>query len=413
MRKEFLLNHLTVFLIAAAASLILIFHTSLRPYFINYDKGASSAVVPDTNRVFFANYDVGYRAEISVRNRIRNGNSIVVIGSSEMTHTDFKAIPYNFFNSNKIPCLGFGHEGNQSLAIMAQLAVFHKELKNSKIVIIVSPGWFEGNYAKGTSQESFLEFVDERLLYLLYFDSDIPKESKEYLYDYVAENFKNISAPSAILKLIYYTAESRKSFIHKIIFSPFCSFYQSYCEKKMKVMTDLFYQNKSMMPFTNEPYKTSDYRYSNPLKINWDSLKSSSIEEFKASSNNNLFGIENNYYNKWMKGGVKRNIKPVNENNNVEFNDFVNLLALLKSYNCKTLFVIQPLNPLVYNNMHAIDPTLARVVEEIKKNNFECLNLHTSDETKYVKGIMTDYQHLGNAGWYEVDEKVYNYFYKQ
>ncbi|HXB12140.1 MAG TPA: D-alanyl-lipoteichoic acid biosynthesis protein DltD [Bacteroidia bacterium] len=412
MRKEFLLHHLTAFILAALLSIVIIAYTPLKPYFIDFDKGASPLAQPDTATVFFANYDNGYCDELAFRNALHHGNAITLIGSSELTNKKMKGMPYNFFNAHKIPCIGFGHEGNQDLAITAQLAVLHNELKDSKIIIILSPGWFEGGYSKGTSLESFLEFVNERFLYLLYFDNEIPAETKNYIYSYVDRNYKDINSPSAILKLMYFTAQSNKSILNRIVFAPYCFFYQMYCEKKQKLMTDLFYKNKSYVPFTEEPYKVLAKTSPDSLNINWDSVRSNAIEAFKTISNNNNLGIENNYYNKYMQKAAPSIVVPVKTKDNTEFKDFVALLRFLKTFNCRPLFVMQPFNPLAFSNMHDIEPIEDSIINELKKNNFPYMNLQVSAKDKYVKGTLNDYQHLGDVGWYQIDQKAYELFVK-
>jgi len=145
---------------------------------------------------------------------------------------------------------------------------------------------------------------------------------------------------------------------------------------------------------------------------NWDSLYTTAVKKFSNESSNNPYAIENSYYNEYMKGKGLRVLKSTDANNNMEFNDLKMLLLLLNKFHCKPLFVMQGLNPLVYQNLNELDPILKKVKEEILKNGFEFLDLHTSDASKYVRGILNDYQHMGEAGWYKVDEKMYNYFIK-
>ena len=147
--------------------------------------------------------------------------------------------------------------------------------------------------------------------------------------------------------------------------------------------------------------------------MNWDSLYTDTREKFKSISTNNPYGIENTYYDQWMRGGQPKTIRPVECENNQEYQDFLILLKLLEHFSCQPLFVMQPLNPLVYRNIHEIDPILDSIENKIKEHHFEYLNLHTSDTSKYVKGMMNDYQHMGDYAWYKIDEKTCDCFLKK
>src|ERR1700722_5060125 len=367
MLKKILIYHIIPLLFSIAVSFGVVFHSPAKKHFIKYDSLPSVKIYPDTVIKSFGNFEGGYRSEITMRNALKNENAIVVIGSSEMSVNTIAAIPYNFFTEHKIACIGYGHEGNQGLSILTQLAVMHKELYNAKVVVILYPGWYEGGSVNGTSLQSFMEFVNERLQYLFYYDEAIPADVKEYVYDYIVKNYKNIDSPSAILKLMYYTGLSNQSAVHKLAYSPFCFLYKNVCAYKMQKMTALYKDNLSLQPYTDEKYPFVKLKTEGQLHINWDSLRTKAKATFDSASTSNSVGIEDSYYNKWMKGGGKKSISPVDAKRNTEFRDFCMLLKLLDDFQCKPYFIIQPLNPLVYKNMHDIDPILNNIKEEIKK----------------------------------------------
>ena len=89
---------------------------------------------------------------------------IYLLGSSELEKNS-AAIPYNFISQHfTTQVKAIGHAGNQCLSIYAQLLANENRLKNTPLVIILSPGWFENKPAKGTSSALFLEFNSERSL---------------------------------------------------------------------------------------------------------------------------------------------------------------------------------------------------------------------------------------------------------
>ncbi|HRG54194.1 MAG TPA: D-alanyl-lipoteichoic acid biosynthesis protein DltD, partial [Bacteroidia bacterium] len=90
--------------------------------------------------------------------------TIFILGSSELTETS-DALPYNFISKNfTTPLRGVGHAGNQCFSIYTQLLANEKKLKDARIVIILSPGWFESKSSRGTTSPLFLEFNSDNFL---------------------------------------------------------------------------------------------------------------------------------------------------------------------------------------------------------------------------------------------------------
>ena len=86
----------------------------------------------------------------SFYNALEDSNTILLLGSSELTQQDpNKAMPFNFIpNHTHYDVLGIGHAGNQSFSIFTQLLSGHEFLKNSKVVFIISPSWFLKKYCR-------------------------------------------------------------------------------------------------------------------------------------------------------------------------------------------------------------------------------------------------------------------------
>ena len=64
----------------------------------------------------------------------------IVLGSSELTSDHLKALPKHFFKDQRT--FSLGHAGFQSLVMLSSLAANRPLINNSKITIILSPGWF-------------------------------------------------------------------------------------------------------------------------------------------------------------------------------------------------------------------------------------------------------------------------------
>ena len=138
---------------------------------------------------------------ISLQNDLESGK-IVVFGSSELViNPNQKFLPQNYFNNDlKLPLRIQGNEGQQSFAILSQLAAYHGELikENAKVVILLSPSWFTGSNNNGTTIPKFLEFMYPGMMNKLYFQSEIDDSYKILINNYVKNNISYIKNPNFI-----------------------------------------------------------------------------------------------------------------------------------------------------------------------------------------------------------------------
>ncbi len=87
---------------------------------------------------------IDFSKEKSLEYGFKN-NHVILFGSSELTNRAHQFIPYNFLTKNlNIPTIGIGKAHFELLAIYGYLSAYQEYLnKDSRIVIILSPGWFE------------------------------------------------------------------------------------------------------------------------------------------------------------------------------------------------------------------------------------------------------------------------------
>ena len=416
--RTFLVQHLLPLLFALIISVTCFFFNSTRHLFFPLDHPEASIHIPDTSVRTYVNYNGGYSAELNIRNAFQSGSPIVLFGSSELARPDLTAIPYNFFrNTVKFPCIAMGHAGNQSLSMAVQLAALHEDLSKAKLVFMISPGWFFGTYAAGTSVQSFLEFANEHFLYRIWNDPEVSHEFKDQLADYVVAHFKDIDSPSSILRLIYYSRTGDLNIFKRIVNYPFIAAHKAYTGFKTELMDKLFENGYAAFPYSTE--KRTIGKPDNAENIdqllrdpNWDSLMADALEQFAKQSDNNSFGVENAYFNQHVRDlEGKKHVDPPSIQNSTEFKDLCLLLSLVKHLGGKPLFIIQPLNPLTHDDLHILQPTLNRITEELKKNGFEYYNMYDPEIPNYIKGTLADVMHMGNYGWLKADKKIMEYFF--
>ncbi len=316
----------------------------------------------------------------------------VVFGSSELTSHHLNALCYNFFKEHQLSIQAFGHAGFQCFAISNVIAANRPVLKNSKIAIILSPGWFEGSDSKGTDLQCFFEYNNDVVMNQIYCDNQLSNSYKTYYANYIKRKYGQINSPSNMINQ-FYTYNDK-------LYAPFNFMY----EKVSHSSYDSDVYNKLLLNLSQD---TIQYRFQN-FKPNWDSLYQSAIEEFKKTSTNNDLGVENEYYANRLKGKSEKKFK-ITENSQ-EYQDFKMLLSLCKELNCKPVFIIMPLNTLAYKNAKELEPTIKNIESELKQNDFKYLDMFTPALSNYQIGTTEDVMHPGNYGWYQMDKFIIEEF---
>lgn len=343
-------------------------------------------------------HDNDLKAELNLSVNLATGIP-VLFGSSELTSRHLRGLAPNYFNKEKKQKLfAFGHAGFQNFAIMTALAANRSLLKNARVVIILSPSWFEGKYAKGTSLNSFFEYCPESYLYTIYNDKFLDHETKTYIAQFICSNYEKITAPSDIHRLF-----AHKGAKFPLINYPFVKFNEEVAHINTKREFNLTIQETILNKITVlQPGKQN----LNCITDNWDSLLIASSNNFKSLSNNNSYGVENDYYTKWMGNGQKKELDIVPVNKNKELEDFRMLIRFLKLNKVKPLFIISPLNTLAHSNIKELTPVIESLKNSLGESEFRYLDLFTPNVNDYKKGVLEDIMHLYDCGWYQVDKFI-------
>lgn len=326
----------------------------------------------------------------------------VVLGSSELTSEHLEALPKNFFKTQR--SFSLGHAGFQSFAILACLAANRTLLQQSKITIILSPGWFEKQYSSGTSLNSFFEFCPPNYLYQIYKDELLDFQTKAHIQKFMSVNYDKISSPNAVIRLM---GRKTMSEVTNIMNWP----YDFFDKKEIQFMEQVDFNLISQRTILNSltlPSSDRYHFYNRPIK--WDSLTDVSKAKFKTISNNNDLSVENNYYSAWLKNKPKKKLEFVDEDNNQELQDFYALVRFLKHNHCKAQFVIMPLNTKAHENLNVLVPTINSINKALGDANFNILDLFTPNVTSYEEGILEDIMHPYNVGWYKIDKFILDNF---
>ncbi len=405
-------QHLFPFLLALAVCFLLVRSGKINSFSNNHPATIDTAISKATYYPYFSN---DLNTEIWLRSHLKNG-TVVLLGSSELSAQSDKYIANKFLtDSMQIPCVAFGKAGNQCFNIFCQLLSFNKDLKNARVVIVLSPGWFDG-YTDGTSAELFLLYNNRRTLGYILEDDSIPGEFKNYIGKYVSRHFSSINAPDESLLSFYYLNKQANP-VSKIATAPFAAFHRFCLDKRNDIYLQAYADQHLQFPnhyiptneLTSWRYVNADFRF---RELNWDSLGQKELAAFNLASSNNTAGVENEYYEAWVRGRWFKPLKNLSLEESTEYQDFLMLMNLLHYYNADAYFIIQGLNPHVLTSSGNLDHTITAIETEIDERGYKCYNMFTSSKEKYVKGTLNDIMHTGEYGWMKIDSAIAHHYFK-
>ncbi|MBP6575414.1 MAG: hypothetical protein KA230_13265 [Flavobacteriales bacterium] len=326
-----------------------------------------------------------------------DGSSIVLFGSSELATEDHPAKPVNFFNKRlKQPLLAIGHDGNQCLSIHSQLITAGGDLSKAKLAILLSPSWFGGTPGKrGTELSCFLEYNPSPSLYRLADrvanGDSLVRPAQQYL----LQHANDLSTAEPIVKYLVQSGSTLNT--AKYSFA-------------LPMTRNLMVRAQPTMMLKPQLQMSSDFSSTATVDVpEWQSLYADAVyAHLSACTNNDVF-INDDFYSTYINGDT-RLLRPLPMEENREFQDLIALLDYLVAMNADPVFIVQPVNPYVYTDLDAFDPTIRRIKEELRSRDFAYLDLWAKDTAHFDPGVLTDAAHLGAYGWYRVDSMIMAHF---
>ena len=331
-----------------------------------------------------------------------NPEFLPIIGSSEMEHVDsfHPSAYFKKYNSGFIPFL-VGQPGTTTLTHFFYINSVNHELKNRKIVYIISPQWFS---KQGIVESELNKFVSKSEIYGWLKGANPKEETTTQLARHLLR-FKSLKSEDIIQSSLQRLADRKPlTAIQKMTI-----IINFQILKKEDLLffniSNLTHQNTELSPIINEFSKKLP---NEPTDKNLEKL---AVDQGNESSNNNPFHINNQLWTQNLIYNYKelKNFKKTTSYlESPEYQDFQQLLNVFAKNNNDVLFVIQPVNGLWASYTGVSKTTLKKFSSKIRmqlnRQGFnQIADLTDMYDVPYASG---DTVHFGTKGWLATDKAI-------
>ncbi len=331
-------------------------------------------------------------------------NGLLILGSSELTGDDSSGfIPYRWLNKySPYTVLAVGHAGNQAFSMLTQLASLDPYLSRSRIVIILSPIWYLGTNAAGTSSELFLQYTNREILQNILENKQLDPAVRSHIMEYVRSQYSHIVSPSPELKQMRYEGIGFAATAENLVYAPLKVYNQ------WVIQADQYWRGPVDDANGRKSLGTARYSLKSPM-LDVDSLMQLALLQHKSVSSGNNWGVEDQYYREHIHGSHGL-IKTLPDRYNAELRDLEVLAAYFEKKNVDALFIMQGVNPFYYNHLIDFKPVDQRIQQILQGHNMSYFNMLEYDSTRYVKGMLKDIMHYGAYGWLTLNREITQHY---
>ena len=321
------------------------------------------------------------------------------MGSSELFVTNQKEYhPKQVLNFSDFNIMQIGEVDSQNIIHASILGSIGEKIPNKKVVLIESIQWFnrdgfvsqklsnkiskEHVYRTMTNpkikQETKKKFI-ERLIELSVDDTELNNTFKTYKAAFVDGEFNPFIPLSASVEAYLYSLKNRM----------------------------LFYERREKENLA----LNSGSAYS----IDWENLEKSEIQKNKTTTNNNQYGIDNEYYLRFIKDKYEnlKNSHNINNDpgytdlNSAEYTDMELFLEIAKDLGVEVLVTVFPVNGKWFDytgfTSERRKQTYTKILEITKPYNIE---VYDASQLEYEEDYMYDPIHIGVKGWINLQKRL-------
>lgn len=327
---------------------------------------------------------------------------VPMYGSSEFGHGGLDN-PTKLFAgrpTNWTPYL-VGHAG--SLDLIQALYAGAQDLKGKKIILSLSPQWFHNG---GIAPKTFAANFSALQTYKMLFNSSLTTQTKRDFAQRLSK-FNEVKKSYPILSglLKYYAQPDPLSRVLEGIYWPAARVEMASLEIQDALKTISVLEHLPTAEIKNNA--GGKFRRTLP---SWTQLQIKATADVAKNETNNLFGINNNFYNtriakhlqKLKNSALKEKFYP-----SPEYSDLNLLMRVLKDEGADPIFLIQPVNGPWYDFTGSPKQQRQKYYSQIRemagRYGYALADFSSHEYDKY---FMDDPSHPSEKGWLEFDEAL-------
>ena len=357
----------------------------------------------DTNNADFGTW-INSKKDLSYQAVSRNieEDSVLMLGSSEFHHgKKTKYHPTAIFRSLGMNVMCIGAAKNQCLSHAITVGAIAPEMKNKKVVLILSPSWFS---KEGIDQDGFSARFSGSMYEAFIKNESISNETRKAVAErvnYLLEKSPGAGEEAGRAEKIHLDGEKKLSdgitFITKRWFS------------REKELINVGLMWKATGEKNNDEYTISP----KGEEPDWDALARDADASLEGKTNN-PFNMKDKLYNTKIKpteAARKNADEGRTYENSPEYDDLRLFLDVCKEQNMEVLLVMLPVNGWWYDYTGFAKEKRETFVTGVHAIAEE-YGAKTADffDESYTYGFLEDVVHPAGKGWVKINEAAYKFY---
>lgn len=337
-----------------------------------------------------------------VMNQILTDDTMVVIGSSELSAVNDLTFPTALFNngdSDYNMCL-IGRGSMQSLHDAITIGALADKIPNKKVVLIVSPQWFTESHL---SSETYASRFEELFFVDFLKNDSISTQTKKTIVDRV--NTLLVSDPIELERVKEYESIYLNHNLNPIQHMKLLV-YNSFANAKNRFMLSNNTKDMGNRSFSSKRVEADKIDYSDLLK------KATDIGEERCT--NNDYGIYDEYFDEYIAkkyDSFSGYYKEESYTTSAEYGDLKLFLDVCKETGITPMLISVPVNGRWYDYgqfPRSDRNTYYQNIRDIAKE-YDVSMADFSDR-EYELYFLQDIMHIGWRGWAHLNKAVYDFY---
>lgn len=326
-------------------------------------------------------------------------NTLVLMGSSELFVTNQKEYhPKQVLNFSDFSIMQIGEVDSQNIIHASILGSIGEKIPNKKVVLIESIQWFNRD---GFESQKLSNKISKEHVYRTMTNPKIKQETKKKFIERLIE----LSVDDTELNNTFKTYKA--AFVDGE-FNPFIPLSAS-------VEAYLYSLKNRMLFYERREKENLALNSGSAYSIDWENLEKSEIQKNKTTTNNNQYGIDNEYYLRFIKDKYEnlKNSHNINNDpgytdlNSAEYTDMELFLEIAKDLGVEVLVTVFPVNGKWFDytgfTSERRKQTYTKILEITKPYNIE---VYDASQLEYEEDYMYDPIHIGVKGWINLQKRL-------